>query len=295
MGRFTRGAVPGGAPMNVAYHLKKLGNNPALITRVGLDDWGKRLITLMEKNKIYTGYFQRDNELETGKVNATVNENKEVSYEIIKPVAWDNIQWDSGFEELLSNTPYLVFGSLISRSEVSRNTLYKLLEIARLKVLDINLRPPHYTRKIIEELLFQDINILKLNLSELELIAGWFADYSNEKDQIKIVHQKFNIPNIIVTRGGKGAVFYSEGRFYEHAGYPVKVADTVGSGDSFLAAFLSKLHEGKSKEEALQYASALGALIASYNGACPDYDPAEIDDMINGKAPQHKKMSDTNQ
>src|SRR5450631_1348580 len=103
-------AVPGGAPMNVAYHLKKLGINPALITRVGLDDEGKKLIQMMERNKISTDFFQMDYELITGKVIANLEDYREVVYEIIKPVAWDNIQWDSGFETLLSNADYFVFG-----------------------------------------------------------------------------------------------------------------------------------------------------------------------------------------
>ena len=273
------GALPGGAPMNVAYHLKKLGIEPALITRIGTDDWGKNLVTLMEQNNISSDFFQLDDILETGKVNATINQNNEVTYDIVKPVAWDNIQWEDKLETLVSGADYFVFGSLATRSEISRNTLFRLLEIAKFKVLDINLRAPHYNRPIIEQLL-DKINLLKLNKAELELITGWFTKYQSDTDRIKVLQDKFCIPNIVVTKGEHGSLFNCNGIVYTHPGYSVIVADTIGSGDSFLAALLAKLSAGYTPGEALSFAGALGALIAGYNGACPGYNIEEINDLI---------------
>jgi len=272
-------ALPGGAPMNVAYHLKKLGIEPAMITRIGADNWGKKLVDLMEQNNISTEFFQLDDTLETGKVNATINQNKEVTYEIVKPVAWDNIQWEDKFETLVSGADYFVFGSLATRSEISRDTLFRLLEIARFKVLDINLRAPHYNRPIIEQLLYK-INFLKLNQAELELITGWFTKYQSNTDRIKVLQDKFSIPNIVVTKGENGSLFNCNGIVYTHPGYRIIVADTIGSGDSFLAALLAKLSAGYTPGEALSFAGALGALIAGYNGACPGYNIEEINDLI---------------
>ena len=273
------GALPGGAPMNVAYHLKKLGIEPAMITRIGSDDWGKNLIRLMEQNNISTEFFQLDDTLETGKVNATINPNKEVTYEIVKPVAWDNIQWENKLETLVSDADNFVFGSLATRSEITRNTLFKLLEIAKFKVLDINLRAPHYNRQIIEQLLYK-INLLKLNHAELELITGWFTKYQSDNDRIKVLQEKFSIPNIVVTKGENGALFNCNGIVHYHPGYRVVVADTIGSGDSFLAALLAKLLSDYTPGEALRFAGAVGALIASYNGACPDYNIDEISELM---------------
>ena len=272
-------ALPGGAPMNVAYHLKKLGVEPALITRIGTDDWGKKLVSLMEQNNISSDFFQLDDTLETGKVNATINQNKEVTYEIVKPVAWDNIQWEDKLETLVSGADYFVFGSLATRSEISRDTLFRLLEIAKFKVLDINLRAPHYNRPIIEQLL-DKINLLKLNQAELELITGWFTEYQSDIDRIKVLQDKFSIPNIVVTKGEHGSLFNCNGVVYSHPGYQVIVADTIGSGDSFLAALLAKLLADYTPGEALSFAGALGALIAGYNGACPDYNIEEINDLM---------------
>ena len=271
--------LPGGAPMNVAYHLKKLGLEPALITRIGTDDWGKKLVTLMDQNNISSDFFQLDDTLETGKVNATINQNKEVTYDIVKPVAWDNIQWEDKLETLVSGADYFVFGSLATRSEISRDTLFRLLEIAKFKVLDINLRAPHYNRPIIEQLL-DKINLLKLNQAELELITGWFTTYQSDIDRIKVLQDKFSIPNIVVTKGENGSLFNCNGMVHTHSGYQVIVADTIGSGDSFLAALLAKLLADYTPGEALSFAGALGALIAGYNGACPDYNIEEINDLI---------------
>jgi fructokinase len=271
--------VPGGAPMNVAYHLKKLGIQPALITRVGLDNYGKKLIQLMEKQGISTDYFQMDFELDTGKVTMTTGEDEHVHYDIVQQVAWDNIQWDDQFEPLLSESAFFVFGSLSTRSEASRRVLYRLLEAAAFRVLDINLRPPHYSRVILERLM-RGVGMLKLNIEELELLTGWFSGYKSEADRIKALQEQFQIPTIVVTKGSRGAVMLIDGVFYEHPGFSVEMADTVGSGDAFLAGLIFKISQGTSPPEAIQFASAMGALIATYNGPCPDYKIEEVSRII---------------
>jgi fructokinase len=271
--------VPGGAPMNVAYHLKKLGIQPALITRVGLDNYGKKLIQLMEKQGISTDYFQMDFELDTGKVTMTTGEDEHVHYDIVQQVAWDNIQWDDQFESLLSASAFFVFGSLSTRSEASRQVLYRLLEVAKFKVLDINLRPPHYSRAILERLM-RGVGVLKLNLEELELLTGWFSGYKTEADRIEALQDQFHIPTIVVTKGSRGAVMLIDGEFYAHPGFRVDMADTVGSGDAFLAGLLFKISQGTSPPEAIQFASAMGALIATYSGPCPEYKIEEVRKII---------------
>jgi len=272
--------LPGGAPMNVAYHCKKLGVNPALITKVGHDEDGKQLIHLMEGQGISTEFFQMDFTLNTGLVKANIGVDSEVSYDILKPVAWDNIEWDDAFASLMAGANYFVFGSLASRSEQSRKTLYRLLEMAKYKVLDINLRSPHYSRVIVEHLL-TGIQLLKLNLAELELITGWFSGYRNEWDRIMAFQDKFHTPNIIVTRGADGSLFCAEGKIYEHPGYKVELVDTIGSGDAFLAGMITRLSQGAAPAEALAFASAMGAFVASRAGPCPAYEMSEIAELIN--------------
>jgi fructokinase len=99
-------------------------------------------------------------------------------------------------------------------------------------------------------------------------------------DQVKKVQDELNIPFVIVTRGENGALINAQGSIFEHPGYKVQVADTVGSGDAFLAGFLYQTLEGVPVQEALNFACASGALVASYTGACPDYQQVEIRKLI---------------
>ena len=273
------GALPGGAPMNVAYHLKKLGTNPALITKIGIDDHGEKLVNLLSESGVTTEYFQVDYDHSTGLVYAKPNEHNEVVYDIVNPVAWDFIEWNDDFTELLGEAQFFVYGSLTSRNKVSRETLYQLIDIAKTKILDINLRPPNYHRSHVEYLL-GTADILKMNIAELELITGWFSHFTNTVDRVKLVQDHFGIKKIIVTMGGDGALVNDAGKIYHHAGYNVQVADTIGSGDAFLAGFIHKLSKGSSVENALEFASGMGAFVATCSGACPQYEISQITQLM---------------
>ena len=273
------GAVPGGAPMNVAYHLHKQGKHPALITRVGRDQEGQELRAVFSREGVCTDYFQVDDLHETGKVFAQPNEHNEMVYDIVQPVAWDFIEWNETCGDLVSHADYFVFGSLAARNPKSKTTLLRLLEAAKTKVLDINLRAPHYNKQIVEKLLGHT-DFLKLNQAELELIAGWFFDYRNTEEQIKSLADRFGIAHVVVTMGGNGAVLYMEGKIYKHPGFRVAVTDTVGSGDAFLAGLLSKLMEQFGPQDALEFANGLGAFIATKTGACPHYETSEVLELI---------------
>jgi fructokinase len=267
--------LPGGAPMNVAYHLNQLGKNPAVISRVGCDDLGKELLDVLKEKNINISFFQFDKTRGTGKVYAELKENNEVVYDIVKPSAWDYIQWRNEFEALIKSAEYFVFGSLVTRNRTSRNTLFSCIEAAQQKVLDINLRPPHFNKKTVEELLTK-ADVLKLNLAELHLITGWFNDYESDEDRMKLLKDRFHLNIIIVTKGADGAILNIGSEFYHHPGYIVQVADTVGSGDAFLAATISKLIDRAPPKETLDFASRLGAFIASRHGACPQYSAGMI-------------------
>lgn len=273
------GPLPGGAPMNVAYHLKKLGSNPALITKIGPDDYGKKLINILSQSGVDTTYFDVDHNYPTGLVYANINDHHEVVYDIVYPSAWDFIEWKDAYSRLLQQADFFVYGSLASRNKVSQNTLAQLLDIAKTKVLDINLRPPHFQRAQVEYLL-QKADILKMNIAELELITDWFSQFKNIEDRIKLVQDRFRIDTVIITMGGDGALINDKGVIHNHPGFKITVADTIGSGDSFLAGFLHQLLNGASVENALVFASGIGAFIATQSGACPQYEIAQITELI---------------
>ena len=271
--------------MNVTYHLHKLGKDPALITRVGIDEKGAELTRIFTGHGVCTDHFQQDNEHETGKVFAQPGDNHEMVYDIVMPVAWDFIEWQDAYTGLVADAGYFVFGSLAARSETSRNTLLQILEAAPKKVFDINLRAPHYNRPILEELL-RKTDVLKLNLAELELLAGWFSGYTNVEDGIRLVAERFGLSTIVVTMGGDGAILFIDGKIYRHPGFKVSVKDTVGSGDAFLAGLLSKLMDRAGPAQALEFANGLGAFIAGETGACPEYDPGEVSALMQDKTSQ---------
>ncbi len=276
------GPEPGGAPMNVAYHLHKQLKNPALITKIGVDEEGKKLLKIFNDFGVCTDYFQLDYEHPTGKVFAQPNEHNEVVYDIVKPVAWDYITSTGELPELTRNASYFVFGSLAARCKTSRETLFTLLEIAQTKVLDINLRVPHYDKKIVRALLGK-ADFVKMNLAELELITGWFSKYTSLEDRMKNIMDQFNVQSLVVTMGGDGAVLCTNGRINKHKGFEVDVVDTVGSGDAFLAGLLAKLLDDATPEEALDFACRLGAFIATQRGACPDYQVENVNGPVGAK------------
>jgi fructokinase len=195
------GPLPGGAPMNVAYHLKKLGTNPALITKIGLDKYGEDLVNILSKSRVTTDYFYVDYEHPTGLVYANVNDHHEVIYDIVYPSAWDFIELKDEMSSSVEAAKYFVYGSLTSRSKVSRDTVNQLLQVAQTKVLDINLRPPHFHRSDVENLLSK-ADILKMNIAELELITGWFSNFQTIEERIKLMQDEFKIETLIVTMGG---------------------------------------------------------------------------------------------
>jgi len=264
------GAVPGGAPMNVAYHLHKTGQHPALITRIGSDDLGNSLKDYFSNLGVCTDYFQQDELLETGKVFAHLLPNNEVTYDIVSPSAWDFIVEEDRLVELVRLSSYFIYGSLASRSKVSAQTMFKLLAIAPIKVLDLNLRKPHFERPLLEQLL-QKADILKLNEAELDFVTSWFAEYYSIEERVQIIRKQYGIQHIVVTLGSKGAYMWMNNQSWWHEGYVVEVEDTIGSGDAFLAGMISQMIAQETPDNILDFACKLGAFIATQKGACPEY------------------------
>ena len=277
---FPTKTKPGGAPMNVAYHLRKFGIDSRMISRVGDDEAGRKILNLLTEWGIPTDNCQIDKANGTGYVLATVLPGNEMSYNIHSPVAWDYITPNAQNDKLVSEADAFVYGSLVTRNETSLETLYHLIKKAKFNVFDINLRQPFYSQRIIEHLL-EKCNLLKLNDTELELISTWFSTQkTDEKSAVRLLQQKFNIDEVIVTKGAEGAGYYTKSEFYSFPAFKVTVKDTCGSGDSFLAAFLAKKFEGASPETSMIYATGLGAFVASHEGACPAYNLTELESYI---------------
>jgi len=262
------GQVPGGAPMNVIYHLSQLGQNATIITRIGNDEMGLSLKNYFSDLGVNTHYFQVDDQYETGKVFAKLMPGNEINYDIVSPSAWDYITWEENLHNLVSESEYFVYGSLASRNAMSKKTLFQLLENANVKILDLNLRKPHYDKQILEELI-QRATILKLNESELELITGWFSNYSGIEERVKVISERFGIQHIVVTLGEAGAYMWMNNQSWWHKGYKVNVEDTIGSGDAFLAGLIHQIIKKTAPNDMLDFACKIGAFVATQKGACP--------------------------
>lgn len=269
------GKQPGGAPLNVAVHLHNFGQDAQIISRVGRDDLGAELLDFVGSKGISTEYVQQGETHLTGVVKANVSDNNEVTYKIVQPVAWDYIQYDEALGQLVAAADAFVFGSLVARSPASRETLYQLLEHARLKVFDVNFRPPHYSREVVTYLL-QQADVVKLNHHELAEIMDWFGAPAAEKTALPWLAERFGLQAVCVTKGADGAVLWTDGQLHSRAGVPVDVQDTIGSGDAFLAALLTGRLAGQQPADYLAFACAAGALVATYQGATPAISAAQV-------------------
>ncbi|MBB6270768.1 fructokinase [Pedobacter cryoconitis] len=267
----------GGAPFNVAYHLFKMGIDVHMISSVGDDELGDELLNKIKSWNISTAGIQVSKLHPTSTVVATMDENNDAHYEIVQNVAWDFIEVIPADQQLLTTTDALVFGSLVTRNEKSKNTLFELIEASAYNVFDINLRPPHYDVRVIKDLLHKT-QLAKFNKAELRMMLDFLGKtYSTEKDSVKYLQDTFELHEIIVSKGSKGALYAHDDDFYLYPTVPVEVKDTVGSGDSFLAGFLSKrLESDASAAQIMTQAVSLGAFITSQEGACPEYSLADF-------------------
>lgn len=273
------GKVAGGAPMNVAFHANQLGIAAQMISKIGKDDLGKDLIDFLNQKGVDTTLVQTDDTYPTGTVKVTLDAKGSPSYEIVAPVAWDFIHANTANKTAVQSADAFVFGSLAARNETSRNTLLELLKLAKLKVFDVNLRSPFYTKPLLTQLLHQ-ADIVKMNDEELEIIGSWLDIYETKAKTALQVKNHFNWQQLIVTRGAHGAWFFNKDGMMSSQGITIQVQDTIGSGDSFLAAFLSKFLQGEVPEKCLQFASATGAYVATKKGGTPEFSEAQIWNLI---------------
>lgn len=270
----------GGAPLNVALRMKTLGCEVAMISCVGKDEDGKAIIDQVKSLGLETNAIMETEDFATGLVNVTLNERGSASYEISYPSAWDKIVLNDSAKNLAANADVLIYGSLVCRDEVSRQSLEELLQTNAYKVFDVNLRKPHYSYEILEQLM-HSANFIKFNDEELlEIAAAMQSPFVSLEDNMHFIAEKTKVTAMCVTKGKHGALLMWEGQLYENGGYPVEVADTVGAGDSFLAALITSLLTGKAPQTAIDFACAVGALVAEAPGANPEISNSKIENLM---------------
>ena len=260
--------VLGGAPVNVACHLRRLGVEAGIVTRIGLDELGDRTIGSLVALGLSIDGVQRG-ELPTGMVKVTFDENKQHQFEIVSPAAWDNIDPEEALSFVGQRPFKMVFGTLAQRDERSRRAVRALWQQAEQRFYDVNLRPPYTSRQVVEESLAV-AELVKVNDEELLELGCWHNSVGEDKKDI--AHQlmgRYNISVLVVTEGERGAWLLDGDDFFQVPGPQVTVADTVGAGDAFFAALLAGYTGGKSWGDCLKAANRLGGFVASQHGATP--------------------------
>jgi fructokinase len=260
--------------------MNSMGVETTMISRVGDDENGKNILSFLNDQELTTDLIQMTEEYKTGAVHVMINEKGNASYDILYPSAWDKVIETEMMEKVTVEADVFVFGSLACRDEVTRTTLNKLLGKAKYKIFDVNLRAPYYTTDVLVELMLK-ADFIKLNDEELREISRELGSpYNSFEQNIKFIAEKTNTKQVCVTKGEFGAVLYYNDKFYYNSGYFIKVVDTVGAGDSFLASLIVRLLRGKSPQKSLNYACAIGALVAGQEGANPKISEKVISDYM---------------
>lgn len=275
---FPERKVIGGAPANFAYHVSQFGYNGYAVSAVGDDLLGKEILECLAEKEL--NYLIETTDYPTGTVNVKLNKEGVPEYEICENVAWDNIPFTAKAENLAKNTGTVSFGSLAQRNNVSRKTIKKFLKNMpenSLKIFDINLRQHFYTKELIHESL-ELSNILKINDEEIMLVAGLY-DYkiNNEQDICKRLLENYNLDIIILTKGTDGSFVFTQKETSYQPTPKVHVADTVGAGDSFTAAFVASYIRGERIQDAHQLAMEVSAYVCTQHGAMPELPDAYLE------------------
>ena len=268
----------GGAPANFAYHVSQFGLPSCVVSAIGDDKLGAEII----ENFNAKGLQQLIETVPypTGTVQVEIDQAGIPQYEIKENVAWDNIPYTARLDNLAQRTRAVCFGSLAQRSVVSRTTINRFLDAMPhdndpLVVFDVNLRQGFYNKDILCNSM-KRCNILKINDEELVTVSRMFGYPGIDlQDKCWILLGKYNLKMLILTCGINGSYVFTPGNVSFHPTPLVEVADTVGAGDSFTAAFISSILKGKTVPEAHKRAVETSAFVCTQQGAMPLL-PAEL-------------------
>ena len=285
------GLFLGGAPFNVACHLRAAGTPVSMVSRVGDDRLGDEVLRRAARYGVGVDLVQVDSTLPTGFVRVHVDEHGNGHYEICEPAAWDAIEATETLLARAARARAIVFGSLAQRHAVSRSTIERLWTVAAdaLMVFDVNLRPPYEDVGVVRRSL-ERAGVVKISSGELVRLSKWFGWKGSEPSLMRDLAETFGCGVVCVTRGSDGAALLHDGAFTEHPGFPAEVRDTVGAGDAFLAVLLAGLLAGHSDAELLQHANLMGAYVVTQFGALPA-DQSSATSQPEAPAPPPRKRS----
>lgn len=266
---FPERKVLGGAPANFAYHASQFGFNGYAVSAIGDDLLGKEILTSLEEKGL--NYLLEKTDYPTGTVQVSLNKTGVPQYEICENVAWDNIPFTARTENLAKNTQTVCFGSLAQRNGVSRDTIRRFIAAMpedSLKIFDINLRLNFYSKEIIHESLEMS-NMMKINDEEVIKVANLYGWKGDEQEICGRLLEDYKLDILVLTKGTDGSFVFTPRQTSYQPTPKVHVADTVGAGDSFTAAFVAAYLHGERIEDAHQLAVEVSAYVCLQHGAMP--------------------------
>jgi len=260
----------GGAPANFAYHASQFGLEALAVSAIGQDKLGEEIVEALEEHHL--PYHLDRVDYPTGTVQVTMDSCGGPQYEIKTGVAWDNIPYTRELAQLALQCQAVCFGSLAQRSPVSRESIGLFLDAVPkdcLKVFDINLRQDFYDKEVLEAS-FRRCDILKINDEELVVMARMFnLPGLALEEKCRYLIKEYDLKMLILTCGVNGSYVFYEGGMSFLDTPKVKVADTVGAGDSFTGAFVGSLLTGKTVTQAHETAVKVSAFVCTQSGAMP--------------------------
>ena len=271
----------GGAPANFTYHVSQFGLDAVAVSAIGDDELGAEIRHTFEEKDLQTQLATVP--YPTGTVAVTLDAKGIPHYEICEGVAWDNIPFSPELEELARNTIAVCYGTLAQRNSVSRKTIESFIAAMPadgIKICDINLRGTFYNKEILESSM-RACDILKINDEEIDEVSRLLgAEFPTQRMAALNLMSRYEVDILILTCGTNGSYIYSMDGTESFLPTPkVKVADTVGAGDSFTGAFIAALLCGKDIKKAHALAVEVSAYVCTQNGAMPEL-PDEIIDKL---------------
>ena len=271
----------GGAPANFTYHVSQFGLDAVAVSAVGDDELGAEIRQTFEEKDLQTQLATVP--YPTGTVAVTLDAKGIPQYEICEGVAWDNIPFSPELETLARNTIAICYGTLAQRNSVSRKTIESFIAAMPadgIKICDINLRGTFYNKEILESSM-RACDILKINDEEIDEVSRLLgAEFPTQRMAALNLMSRYEVDILILTCGTNGSYIYSMDGTESFLPTPkVKVADTVGAGDSFTGAFIAALLCGKDIKKAHALAVEVSAYVCTQNGAMPEL-PDEIIDKL---------------
>ncbi len=266
----------GGAPFNFAVHAARLGNESYLLSAVGDDERGREARRQAESLGLNTRYLATSMQADTGTASVISNGNGENAFRIARPAAYDFVTPD---DELFADSfDAIYYGTLLQTFEPARRATMRVLNTfpKAIRFYDVNLRSGHYDLECVKDLMSR-ATVVKLNEKEAAEITG--STHPSLREFCETHANLFGLQAIAVTRAENGCAMLVNGDYVEAPAYRVEVADTVGAGDAFGAAFLHGIAQGWPAAKIADIANRTGAWVASRPGAVPPWSLQELENL----------------